>query len=234
MTREELLVKARFIQFPLSETTYSDYGNLSQQALNRLRPPFPVYRLPLPGLGDMYKGWYLNENHFTPKYHRKYVLPLLKDLLQIPYQEQDFDLIERTDQSGQFDLSYLKPRRVSCYSVIGLNRGEVYNSVQFETLQESSSHDARTEYHQKYYKYAHQSSRLVNISLDSDRKLFISGDSQMIPDILTLATYFKEIWYIDNRSKLQLANIWSRYEFTDVLVEMYGSSLNTYLVDNFM
>lgn len=231
MTKEELLAKAQFIQFPLNEKMYSAYGNLPQRTLGR---DFRIHQLPLPQEGEMYKGWHLNENHFTPTYHRRYVLPLLRDLLQIPYKEEDFDLIERTDQSGQFDLSYLKPKKEYLYSVVGLNRGEQFNSVKFETLQESSSHDARTEYHQKYYKYAHESSRLVNITSDSDRKLFISGDSQMIPDILTLSAYFKEIWYIDNRSRLQLSGYWSRFEFTHVLVEMYGSSLNTYLVDNFM
>ena len=226
MTREELLGKAVFIKFPLTYKTY--YPDYDQTAYGPL-----IYRLPLPQAGEMYDDWHLNENHFTPKYHLNYVLPLLREVLDLPMSSQDFDFVPRTDSTGQHDISYLRPRKECRYEVFGFNRNEHFEDISFSQLQECSSHDAATEYHQRYYKYAHECSRVINKTLDNNLKLFISGDSQMIPHITTLTTYFKEVWYMDNRSAMYFQNKYLEIDFSHVLVELNCNSLAKYVHWNF-
>ena len=73
----------------------------------------------------------------------------------------------------------------------------------------------------------------------------ISGDSQMIPSIVPLAHYFKEVWYFDNRTgyykekpsgpfvfhKDEFKSFSENYKdviFSDVLIECYCRELNWY------
>ena len=56
----------------------------------------------------MYTGWHLNNNHYTTQYHRKYVLPLLGELLDFNYNENDFILSPK--YCDKFDISMLIPK----------------------------------------------------------------------------------------------------------------------------
>lgn len=55
----------------------------------------------------------------------------------------------------------------------------------------------------------------------------------MIPDIPFLSCFFKEIWYFDNRKKIDLSDKWENEEFTDVLVEMNHLPISEYTETNF-
>ena len=76
MTKQELLDKAVYIQYPLNYTTYKQY-NVGKE----------INKLPLPEKGMMYDKWKYNDNHFIPLYHRKYSLPLLEKVLKFGYNE---------------------------------------------------------------------------------------------------------------------------------------------------
>lgn len=74
---------------------------------------------------------------------------------------------------------------------------------------------------------------MINKFIDINKKLFISGDSQMILDIPFLSCFFKEVWYFDNRKKKTLSNKWINENFTDVLIEVGHLPLTDYTELNF-
>lgn len=219
MTKQELLDKAIYIQYPLKYGEYKEYDIEG------------VHKLPLPKKGEMYDGWEYNTNHFIPSYHREYSLPLLDNLLKFGYDENDFTLVERKVKG--YDLSILYPKNKYMYEIYGFNENEHFNNLSYDDIMVSKANFINaTEYH-KQYKYPHANSRLINKTIDNNRILFLSGDSHMIPDILVLCCYFKEIWYMDNRDGLTLSNKWKDINFTDVLIELNWMDQKQYDSINF-
>jgi len=216
MTREEILKIAKFIQFPLNYTTYFECGNVEKE----------VNKLPLPDKGMMYDTWSLNNNHFTPEYHRKYVIPLLVKLFDINFNENDF-VVDKKEYEN-FDISILKPKENFIFDVIGYTSNKHNENVDWSFLTTRINRPSDiTEYHSLYV-YSHECSRIINKTINSNRKLFISGDSQLIPHIAFLACFFKEVWFFDNRKKLNLANKWKNVNFTDVLIELNNKKIESY------
>lgn len=222
MTREEMLNKAIYIQYCLGNKTYKDFGIASDK----------IYKLPIVEGKMMYDGWKLNTHHFTTDYHMKYSIPLFKETLKLDYNRNDFILKER--YSGEYDLSMLKPKKNYEYEAYGYTRGEHFDSLSFDEITSNDSNSAEiTDYH-RLYKYSHECSRLINKTLNNDRKLFISGDSQMIPNIAFLSCFFKEVWYFDNRKKLKLSDKYKDINFSDILIELNSDAKNDYMIRNFM
>ena len=220
MTKKDLIDKAIYIQFPYSYTTYKEY-KIDKE----------INKLPLPEKGMMYDGWAKNNNHYTPQYHRQYTIPLLCKLLDISVNFDDFVIDER--HSGKFDISLLKPKEEYEYEIYGYTRGEHFDNLTFEDITSNDSPNKDiTDYH-RLYKYSHECSRLINKTINSDRILFISGDSQLIPVISFLSCFFKEIWYFDNRDDKALSDKWCNIEFTDVIIEMNWTETWTYMDRNF-
>lgn len=215
MTKKELLDKAIYIQYPLKYDTYKTYQ------IEKV-----IHKLPLPKDNEMWA------NHYIGKYHRDNSLPLLAKLLNFNYDENDFTLREK--YVNGYEISSLIPKNRYIYEICGFNRKEHLDNIDFNELIKCDIKNSKiplTEYH-KQYKYPHENSRIINKTIDSNRKLFISGDSQMIPDIPVLSCYFKEIWYADNRDNLTLANEWEKIEFSDVIVELNCGSKDDYLIKN--
>ena len=220
MVRSDLLEKALYIQFPLSRNVYKEYNVDGKD----------IIRLPLPSDGMMYNGWHLNSNHFVPLYHREYVLPLLDKLLCLGVDYNDFVLIDR--RSGKFDISLYVPKSEYVFEAYGFTRGEHIDGLCFSDLISNSSKGGDiTDYHRQFI-YAHECSRIINKSVNNGRRLFISGDSQLIPDIAFLCCFFDEVWYFDNRRGLVLSDRWKDIEFTDVLIELNCNPLSRYIGDN--
>lgn len=219
MTIQEIISKAIFIQFPKNRLSYHEY-NIDN-----------VHKLPLPG-DMMYYTWPLNNNHFTTEYHRKYVLPLLNELFNMNYNESDFHLVER--HYNEHDISMLYPNKEYSFDVYSLEFDEKHYNVPFDILVNSCNinHYSITEYH-KLYKYPHSSSHIINNTIDSDRKLIVSGDSQMIPIISIIACYFKEVIYLDNGSQKSLKQYIEEFNPTDVLIELNADVVSHYLERNF-
>ena len=109
MTREEILNKAIYIQFPANYTNYTNY-NIPGKEINKL---------PLPEPGMMYDGYNLNSNHFTTKYHREFVIPLINKLLNLNFKENDFILDKRTYKD--YDVSRYKPVQEFKFVIFGYN-----------------------------------------------------------------------------------------------------------------
>jgi hypothetical protein len=217
--KQELLNKAIYIQYPLGYSQYREY-NIEE-----------INKLPLPENGMMYDKWAKNTNHFTTEYHRLYSIPLLCKLLKLDYNESDFIFDERN--SGDFDISILKPKIEYRYEVYGFTRDEHFEDLSFDDITTNTSiNDDITDYH-RLYRYSHECSRLINKTIKSKKILFISGDSQMIPDISFLSCFFKEIWYFDNRQKLPLFDKCKKTKFTDVLIELNHLPIEEYVNTNF-
>lgn len=217
MTREEILNKAIYIQFPTNYTNYTNY-NIPGKEINKLHLPEP---------GMMYDGYSRNGNHFTTKYHRLFVIPLLSNILNFNYIESEFTIDTRKYKN--FDLSIYKPVKEFKFEIFGYTENEHNDDVDWNFLSNSKLKSIPlTEYHM-LYAYPHQCSRIINKTIDSKRKLFISGDSQMIPTIAFLACLFKEVWYFDNRNRLQLTDKYSETIFTDVLIELNSLPLDSYM-----
>ncbi len=218
MEKNDILSKAIYIQYPIN---YNNYRNYNVEN---------IYKLPLPLKGQMYDNWSLNQNHFTTEYHRLNSLPLLSKLLNINYNEEDFTLLNKS--YNNFDISMLVPKQQFKYEIYGFTRNEHFNDITYlQLLENNVKHSSITEYH-KLFKYSHESSRIINKSLNNDLKLFISGDSQMIPDIPVLSCYFKEIWYFDNRNNLTLKEKYKDIKFDKILIELNNNPLSFYIDTN--
>ena len=213
MTKEELLTKAHYIQYPLNGKLYLDY---SDEGFNS-----HVDKLPITDM--TYKGWEMNENHFTTEYHRKFSLPLLDKVLNFGYNPRHFRIRKRTVDG--FDISMPIPRKRHRFEVYGYTRDEYAMNMSYDDLLTNSTRRFDlTDYH-RLYRYAHECSRIVNQGMNNGRLLFISGDSQMIPDVPVLACYYKEVWYFDNRFDRKLHDEWKDVDFDDVLIELNGNYL---------
>lgn len=234
MTKNEILNKAKYIRFPLVNEKYKEYQ------IN------DIHNLPCISEYDpLYSFSTTDKHHYTMQYHREYVLPLMEKLLKFGYNECDFVIINCLNDNC--DLSYFVPKKENKFDVYWLLGTKKYLDISFENGLIFNEEEGNGD---KFYRNmiigCHTSLRIVNRSINSDRFLLISGDSQIIPDISILACYFKEVWYLDNRSgKIdndtidikKTISIKDKYKdviFTDVLISLYSNPLYWYTEINLM
>ena len=223
MTRDEIVKMAKYVVFPNNQV--NGYGKAEQSIAQGRDKVF------LPVIDMRYAGMPGNDHHFTTEYHRKYVMPALEQLFRFGYREADFELTHC--MSGKYDLSYLTPKTEMRF----LNR-DFLDNLAFECTFEGLSNVAlqrklgySTPYHE-LYTFAHRCSQIVNLTNRNGRKLMISGDSQMVPSIRTLACLFEEVWYFDNRTDKEIQEVYKDTEFTDVLMALYMSDIERYHITN--
>ena len=102
MTINEIVEKAKYIQFPEMNETYNDYSSRD------------VVKLPIIKEGNvLYTGMPRdNGHHYTTAYTYKYVLPTIGKLLDFDFSMNDFNLVNV--DNGIYDLSYKRKRPRSC------------------------------------------------------------------------------------------------------------------------
>lgn len=230
MTINEIVKKAKYIQFPKMNETYEDYSSRD------------VVKLPIIKEGNvLYTGMPRdNGHHYTTAYTYKYVLPTIGMLLDFDFSMNDFDLV--SVDNGIYDLSYIKPKTLDNYTIINYTDKKRFNG-DYKVL--INPNFFKKPLYRELYRFPHKCSRIINNTSTSTRKLMISGDSQMIPSIAPLAHYFKEVWYFDNRTgyykekpsgqfvfhKDEFKSFSENYKdviFTDVLIECYCRELSWY------
>lgn len=241
MTKEELVSKAKYIQFPYTNSVYMKIYNKRQ-----------VNRLPIAeDYNPLYSDSVNDKHHYTTRYHYEHVLPLLNSIYKFGYKSSDFELVKLIKKDG--DYSYMVPKRKFVFKLyqFDLKMREIYDNQDFYGLMNESllSDDTKHRYW-GLYRFAHHCSRIVNKSLpENGRKLFISGDSQIIPSIPILACYFREVWYFDNRTgyktgkrdengnytiewieenHISCRRWYESKTFSDVLIQLYTSKLERY------
>ena len=207
--------------------------------------------------GDTYgKNYINNTHHYTTKFHRESFLPYLSNILHFDINWDDYKVVERYDyiEEQKFDISFLKPKQdgkwyIGCYSK-NIGYQTTFGGLMFNDLCEhylsagswmatSHTHMPITGFH-KLYAFPHECSKIINLNTNhNNRRLLISGDSQMIPDIPFLATIYKEVWYLDNRipNAFSMKKYIENESFDDLLIVIghYPTfSIKKYLNENFL
>jgi len=231
MKLNDVIKKAKYIQFPYLNKKYHNlYGDRNPVLLPIVKNKEVLYT----GMPDN------NSHHYTTWYAYNIVLPIIAQLLNFQYSLDDFKLIET--YKGDWDLSYIKPKKNYKFSIINFETNKSFTG-DYMVLFNPDFKSILT--YRKLYRFPHTCSRIINHTIKSDRKLMISGDSQMIPLIAPLACYFNEVWYFNNRTGWikdpekhnhifdkdkfkSFSNTYQFVEFTDVLIECYCSDLNRY------
>lgn len=214
-----------------------------------------------------------NEHHLTTNFLFKTLLPNLADFLGFTINWKEYHYVERihTDEDGAtYDLSTYEPNDPGHYSVwsFPINNGFLGN---FETLkyngvvstwvirglfQGSFTRMEELSAFHKLYIFPHMNSKIVNLTDNhNNKRLLVSGDSQMIPILPFLGTIYEEVWMLDNRhapykgtnaineslfADLSIQPFIAEANFDDVLIAaplLPGawppSSLDKYTSDNF-
>ena len=237
MTKKDILNRAIYMQFPLNNEKYFDYSDHIGQIIK-----FPIVK----EKNIMYTGLPQNEHHYTTYYHRKYVLPKINESLGFGYNETDFDLIKNmyVYNNKTFDFSYLKSKMNYMYSIFCMERNLYIKNVKItELINNKNNANMKTPYH-LLCSANHEPSVITNETIKNDRKLLISGDSQMIPSILPLANYYKQIFYMDNRTgfcknadgKIGLdinkttsyRNQYENVDFNDIIIVLWANRFSNY------
>lgn len=223
MTKEEILKKAKVIQFPNNGDNYTWYS----------LPNKHIYQIPLIE-GSRYKDFPYNENHYNSEYHLHHVIPLLVQILDLPFNEEDFTIGERKAHNDKITLQYYVPKKEYEFEAWGLENNEHLEKCSFTDLMTyEGKGNGITEYH-SLYRYPHSCSYIINHSLPEEgRKILITGDSQMIPDIPFLCCFFRELWYMDRRDMKPFPQgIKERFNVTDILIELFTSYFEKYIGTN--
>lgn len=232
MEKEDILKIAKYICFPYRNKVFgSKYDNSGRD----------IHKLPIFKDKDvLYSNMPGNEHHYTTEYTYKYVLPLVDELIGFGFNQNDFHLVPLILKTG--DLSYLFPNNEPEYTITCFNDNETINGGYMKLFNENFMEIPS---YRLLNRYNHKCSRIVNHTTKSERKLMVSGDSQMIPSIAPLTYYFKEVWYFDNRTgyiKNKETNKFEFHEdkfvsfsetykdttFTDVIMQLYCRDLNWY------
>lgn len=219
MTNNVFLENVKYYIFP-NNGRYANFDKFPKEIIK-----FPIIE------DSMYGTYPLNNHHFKPFYHIQYVLPILCESLNIPYDINDFNIIENFD--GDYDISYLEPKMEYIFDLHDMINDEKHENVDFSYLRKCDLNDSSlTKYH-RLFCYPHRCGHIVNKTINNDRILVISCDSQMIPIMPVLACYFKEIWHLDNRQNKEVIKHIDPSNITDVVLIGGFNEEEKYTITNF-
>jgi len=179
-------------------------------------------------------GWFGNEHHLYPDNFYKMILPLMSLYIKnFNFNISDFEYVPYFTKNGNFDLSYLIPKNKDLRFTIEKNNKVLAEHEDFSCLHGMDGKGTfDSDYHRLFRGY-HSCCKIVNETIDNEKKLFISGDSMMIPAIPILACYYKEVVYMDNRSENSYKKYYENVIFDDVIFQMLeGKNIKKYLIDN--
>lgn len=213
MKINDIIENATYVQFPKLDQTYRLYSSLEGKNI-----------IKLPTTDMLYKTWKMNEHHYTTQYHREIVYPIWAELFGFEYDPNNYHLIKK--ESDEYDISMLVPNKEYNFDVECFDRNETMSNVSYEKLINGTV--GPTDYHSLYL-YPHMCSKIVNNTIDNNRKLFISADSQMIPSIAFLAQHFKETYHFDNRTTKSFKDIIESVDYTNILFALWDSSIDRYV-----
>lgn len=216
MTREEILAKAKYIQYPYLDLHFKDFGDVNSEKI-------------MMESKDFYNTWRQNEHHFPPMVHFKKSMPVIAKVLDFYFDEKDFSF--KVQNCNGYDLTMPYPKMTYFYDAKSLSDEE--RSFENMTYDELTSYEKTdgTPYHH-LFRFFHDTSIIVNKNIRDERKLLLSGDSHMIPVVPMLTPYFHTIAYLDNRKKMPIFDKIKDIEFTDVLIELFNNSLGFYTDGN--
>lgn len=228
ITRKFVIESAKFIQFPAENgqhhTQFSEY--LEKNGFNSYIEYLPSISksryVNLPG----------NMHHYTVDYSMKYVVPKVLsmcggytfDLSQYHKKENIIDTPE-----GTLDFSYYIPNKENNFTIYGLDDDLTINNTDIrwhdEYPKSTKGYNNYDEYDRQYV-FFHGCSKIINNTIDSNEKLLIVGDSQILPSLNILVNYYKEVWYWDNRNGEPYFNDYLQgNEFDYILFELWSGDI---------
>lgn len=235
----DIIDNAKYIQFPINNSwNYKDYYEYNIIKSN-------IHKLPI--IGDdntmLFTGYPSNEHHFRLYYTYDYVLPLIDNLFNFGYNKNDFykskKVIYKND--NEIDLSHYIPKKCN-YTIVSLDTNIKYDindniysprKQDMEYLTRTGMITDFTDYH-KLCPLPHSCFKIINNNITNGKKLLISADSQMIPSLIPLSNYYKEIWHFDNRTSphISLFEFIKGNDFNDILIALYDNPLWKYIETN--
>ena len=180
---------------------------------------------------EYYDGWKDNEHHITTKSWNGILLPFFSYILRtFDFSTDDFTVLPYFSNEFEYDVSYLKPKRDMRFTM-EINGVKVGEHLTFDGIQNINQHcdteafaafkeenmPVYSEYH-RLYRGSHACSRVINETVDNDLKIFISGDSMMIPAIPIFCCYYKEVVYMDNRDGKSHKEYYEDKQFDEILL----------------
>lgn len=189
------------------------------------------------------KGYKGNEHHLYPSNFYKMILPLMNLYIKnLNFNINDFDLIDYFSEDKRYDLSYLAPKNKDMkftFSKEGkvLSEHGDFSSLNFvnEVWDDTTGYDINSNYH-KLFRGSHSCCKIINETIDNDKKLLVTGDSMLIPAIPILCCYYKEAVFLDNRNNKSNKKYFEGVVFDDVIIEVYEergkSAINKPLITN--
>lgn len=128
------------------------------------------------------------------------------------------------------------------YTIYGYEYDEIHD-CEYDGLLSFGIKKQRSPYHD-LYRYPHSCSRIVNHSVKNGKRLFVSGDSQILPSVPMLSCYFEEVLYSDNRTgqlgfhfngllldyntTRSFKQFYDEIDFTHALFALYSKPINYY------
>lgn len=227
MTKDQIFRIARYVQLPEGINGKSDYKDFGEIPLGRR-----IVRMPMTNV-ERYDGWRGNWHHYTTRYHRDILLPLLSYYLKFPYDINACTVFPRLTKEG-YDITYFAPndRDNMRFDVTDFSGDKEYSGMPYDWLMWDDSDPYKlTDYH-RLFRFAHKPVRIVNCNPVTDRILLLSCDSQMIPSAAFLCSVFREVWHLDNRDNKRIAEKYRDVGFTDALFVLHAGEPSFYLEKN--
>ena len=222
MTREEIIAKAEYIQFP---NQHLDYFYYEVDGKDRIKLEFDK--------DCFYPEWGINAHHIQNRCHFNVTVPALANLFSFNFNPNDFHF--ESDKFMCYDLGMPHPNNEPHIDIIPHQFKNVLHeqrNVLWNELLVPSPLNKVSKYHD-LYKYAHMCSTVINHDFNGNEKnLLVLGDSHMIPVIPMIVPYFSMVTYMDNRSNRPVFDEISGNTYTDVLVTLYDKTLTYYLEQN--
>lgn len=245
MTREEIVNKAVYVQYPFNNEVYRDlYKEYKPVRFPIISSSTPLKKVMYINMGD-------NGHHYTLYYHFTYVWPRLEKLLGFKFDMSLYEWKKQDTSTG--DMSRWVPIKSPKFEVTDFI-SKKHGIMSFDDLQPLNSNKDKYRY---LYRYPHSCSKIVNLNMpENGEKLMVVGDSQSIPDIPYLAMHFREVWYFDNRTgwkvdprygvdpnvtnkfipvyedTVSYADKYKNVNFDKVLIQFYCSHPSRYLKTN--
>lgn len=173
-----------------------------------------------------YDGWKDNDHHIMTKCYYKNILPFISMYINsFPFNIKDFRHINYFTQEEKYDVSYLVPNDDSLKFSCEVNGVEVVKNGNFCDLIYLNNKNYKkdlnfTDYH-KLFIGSHQCSILKNETIDTDKTMFITGDSMMIPCIPIFGCYYKEVVFMDNRTDESFKHYFEGKVFDEVIIQLW-------------
>ena len=223
MTREEVIEKGKFIVVP-------SLGNPDPQesTFDDLIKDKPCIRLTCTPYVD--NCWRIpeNEHHYLPQWSYAKLLPAAIALLKFPYDQADFYMMSNQTEYG--NMPYLLNKNLQHYKVFAPIYNESDGVLHFDdyflTSNEITScnecidplmrKELNDPYH-KLFKFAHLPIIVENQTLKDGKTLLLDCDSQAIPLIPILITYYKKVIILDNR--FPNVSCWNIYKLANEQID---------------